>query len=42
MIQNRSNKITIAGETGRLTADDIGRMIDEAEQFKKADRLFPP
>jgi len=35
----RTNKITLAGETGRLSPEEIGRMIDEAEKFKKADRL---
>lgn len=33
----KSEKITINNEKGRLTADEIERMINEAEQFKEDD-----
>lgn len=33
----KSNKITITNEKGRLSKDDIERMVKEAEQYKKED-----
>ena len=33
----RSNKITITNDSGRLSKQDIKRMVDEAEQFKDED-----
>lgn len=33
----KSNKITITNEKGRLSKDDIERMVKEAEQFKQED-----
>merc|ERR1719498_1778995 len=33
----KSNKITITNEKGRLSKDDIERMVKEAEQFKDQD-----
>jgi len=33
----KSNKITITNEKGRLSKDDIERMVNEAEKFKKDD-----
>nr|UJQ69876.1 heat shock 70 kDa protein cognate 4 [Diamesa zernyi] len=33
----RQNKITITNDKGRLTKDDIDRMVNEAEQFRAAD-----
>jgi len=33
----KSNKITITNEKGRLSKDDIERMVKEAEQFKEQD-----
>jgi L1 cell adhesion molecule like protein len=34
-----SKKITITNEKGRLSPEDIQRMVDEAEQYKEADDL---
>jgi len=34
---NTSNRITIRHETGRLTKEDIDRMVEEAERFKVED-----
>jgi len=36
----RSNKITITNEKGRLSKDDIERMVKEAEQFKDEDEAL--
>jgi L1 cell adhesion molecule like protein len=33
----KSNKITITNDSGRLSKDDIKRMVDEAERFKDED-----
>ncbi|TPP64250.1 Constitutive heat shock protein 70 [Fasciola gigantica] len=33
----KQNKITITNDKGRLTKDDIERMVQEAERYKKAD-----
>ena len=33
----KTNKITITNDSSRLTKDDIQRMVDEAEKFKKDD-----
>ena len=33
----RSNKITITNEKGRLSKDDIDRMVNEAEKYRKDD-----
>ena len=33
----KKNKITISNDKGRLTAEDIERMVDEAEKFKEED-----
>lgn len=33
----KENQITITNDSGRLSKDDIQRMVDEAEQFKEAD-----
>lgn len=33
----KENKITITNDTGRLTKEDIERMVDEAEKFKETD-----
>ena len=33
----RENKITITNEKGRLTKEDIERMVSEAERFKSED-----
>merc|ERR1711953_831364 len=33
----RSNKITITNEKGRLSKEDIERMVKEAEQFREQD-----
>merc|ERR1712054_303970 len=33
----KSNKIAITNEKGRLSKDDIDRMVKEAEQFKDQD-----
>merc|ERR1712113_66447 len=33
----KSNKITITNEKGRLSKDDIERMVKEAEEFKEQD-----
>ena len=35
----KSQKITITNERGRLSADDIERMVQEAEKFKEEDEL---
>jgi L1 cell adhesion molecule like protein len=34
----KSNKITITNDKGRLSKDDIDRMVAEAEKYKEADR----
>ena len=34
----KSNKITITNDKGRLSKDDIDRMVAEAEKYKDADR----
>ena len=34
---NKDNKITITNDSGRLSADDIKRMVDEAEKYKDDD-----
>ena len=34
-----TQKITITNEKGRLTTEDINRMVQEAEQFKEEDQL---
>ena len=36
----KSEKITITNETGRLTKEDIERMVQEAEKYKKEDTEF--
>ena len=36
----KSNKIAIKNEKGRLSAEDIERMIKESEQYKEADDLI--
>ena len=36
----KSEKITITNESGRLSKDDIERMVKEAEQFKDEDELI--
>jgi len=36
-ISGKSNKITITNEKGRLSKDDIEKMVKEAEQFKEDD-----
>ena len=33
----KQNKITITNDKGRLTKDDIERMVNEAEKFKNED-----
>merc|ERR1711916_82550 len=33
----RENKITITNDTGRLSDEEIQRMVDEAEKFKDED-----
>ena len=33
----KSEKITVQNEKGRLSADDIQKMVDEAEEFKEDD-----
>jgi molecular chaperone DnaK (HSP70) len=33
----KSNKITITNDKGRLSKEDIERMVEEAEKFKEAD-----
>jgi L1 cell adhesion molecule like protein len=33
----KSNKITITNDKGRLSKEDIDRMVEEAEQYKQAD-----
>ena len=33
----KENKITITNDSGRLTKEDIERMVDEAEKFKESD-----
>lgn len=35
----RENKITIKNEKGRLSKDDIERMVNEAERFKQQDEM---
>nr|CBJ55211.1 putative heat shock protein 70 [Brissopsis lyrifera] len=35
----RSNKITITNDSGRLSKDDIDRMVNDAERFKAEDDL---
>jgi L1 cell adhesion molecule like protein len=34
---NRTNKITITNDKGRLSKEDIDRMVNEAERYKKED-----
>lgn len=34
---NKENRITITNDKGRLTKEDIDRMVDDAEKFKEAD-----
>lgn len=34
---SKSNKITITNEKGRLSKEEIERMVNEAERFKDAD-----
>lgn len=36
----KSNKITITNEKGRLSKDEIERMVKEAEQFRQEDELL--
>ena len=36
-INGKENNITTTNDKGRLSADDIERMVSEAEQFKKED-----
>jgi L1 cell adhesion molecule like protein len=36
----KSEKITITNDKGRLSKDDIERMVEEAERFKEADSLL--
>jgi L1 cell adhesion molecule like protein len=36
----KSEKITITNDKGRLSKDDIERMVEEAERFKEADGLL--
>jgi len=36
----KSNKITITNEKGRLSKDDIERMVKEAEQFRQEDEVL--
>ena len=36
---NKSNQITIKNDKGRLSKDDIDKMINEAEKFKEDDKL---
>ena len=36
----KSEKITISNDKGRLTSDDIERMVSEAEKFKEEDELI--
>lgn len=33
----KSNEVTIVNKEGRLSADDIERMVQEAEEFKAQD-----
>ena len=35
---NKTNKITIKNDKGRLSADDIERMVNEAESYKEEDK----
>ena len=35
----RSNKITITNDSGRLSKDDIDRMVNDAERFKAEDDI---
>ena len=36
----KENKITITNDKGRLSEEDIKRMVDEAEKYKDADELI--
>ena len=36
----KSEKITITNDKGRLSKDDIERMVEEAEKFKESDNLL--
>ena len=36
----KSEKITISNDKGRLSKDDIERMVEEAEKFKESDNLL--
>merc|ERR1711879_220543 len=36
---NRQEKITITNDKGRLTQEEINRMVDEAERFAEEDKL---
>merc|ERR1712014_346284 len=37
---NRQEKITITNDRGRLTQEEINRMVDEAERFAEEDKLI--
>jgi L1 cell adhesion molecule like protein len=36
----KANKITITNDKGRLSKDDIEKMVREAEKFKQEDELL--
>jgi L1 cell adhesion molecule like protein len=37
---NKSNKITITNDSGRLSKDDIEKMVDDADKYKEEDELL--
>ena len=38
--RNKTNKITITNDKGRLSPEEIERMVEEAEKFKNEDDAF--
>jgi L1 cell adhesion molecule like protein len=39
-VDGRENKITIIRESGRLTKDEIERMVGDAEKYKEDDQQY--
>ena len=37
-VRGRKNKVTIKNENGRLSKDEITRMVSEAEEFREVDK----
>ena len=36
----KTNKVTISNDAGRLSAEEIQKMVDDAEKYKKEDELI--